>query len=62
MPFDSDIKIMTVIYTKKGDKNNLIFLSKGSVERVLGCCVGYIGKNGDFSPMTPGNDYICLMY
>ena len=54
MPFDSEIKIMTVIYGKKSDKNNLIFLTKGSVERVLENCSGYVGPSGDVLKLEPG--------
>lgn len=61
MPFDSEIKIMTVIYAKKGEKNNLFYLTKGSVERVLGNCTGYMKNNGDLSPMTAGNYRICFI-
>ena len=55
MPFHSDIKIMTVIYAKKSEKNNLLYLTKGSVESVLRSCIGYVGGNGVFIPINPGN-------
>jgi magnesium-transporting ATPase (P-type) len=61
MPFDSDIKIMTVIYAKESEKNNLVYLTKGSVERVLGNCVGYVGNDGNSFPMTPGNFWFVFM-
>lgn len=48
-PFDSDVKRMSVIYsrkTKSGEQDSWVF-SKGAVERLLPLCTSFQGPNGE---------------
>ncbi|KAI1343424.1 potassium/sodium efflux P-type ATPase [Xylariaceae sp. FL0016] len=52
LPFDSDVKRMSVIFKNKSTEQLNVF-TKGAVERVIGTCVDYCQEDGEqTTPMT----------
>jgi magnesium-transporting ATPase (P-type) len=50
-PFDSTIKLMSVVYNSPKSKNSFVF-TKGAVERVIDICTS-IGTGANNEPLTP---------
>ncbi|KAH9905289.1 potassium/sodium efflux P-type ATPase [Xylariomycetidae sp. FL2044] len=46
LPFDSDVKRMSVIFKHRPTNNDFVF-TKGAVERVIGTCVDYCAADDD---------------
>jgi Ca2+-transporting ATPase len=53
-PFDSSVKKMSAIYSKKVDPDNKHIYTKGAVERVLQSCVNWY-VNGELCELTPND-------
>ncbi|KAL5627815.1 hypothetical protein BROUX41_002563 [Berkeleyomyces rouxiae] len=52
LPFDSDVKRMSVI-VRNNANGELLALTKGAVERVIEACTGYVASdNGEVVPLT----------